>query len=91
MMLEQRAAPKLANVIGRAGYSIYALHAPTLHMLLLLGLPWIGCAAACLVVGLCSFYLIERPLDRIGHAINKRSWPQIHPVVQSASDGKTLL
>jgi peptidoglycan/LPS O-acetylase OafA/YrhL len=69
MALERTSMPKLTSLIGRAGYSIYALHAPILYTLVLLGVPWEACIAACLFVGLCSFYLIEQPLDKYGRSI----------------------
>jgi len=72
LALENCRAPNLAKHIGQAGYSIYALHAPILYSLVLLGVAWYACIVACLLVGLCLFHAIERPLDRMGHVLAKR-------------------
>ena len=54
------------SLLGRAGYSIYALHAPIIIALLVAGVPWWGCAAAALIVAMISFVAYERPLLRVG-------------------------
>jgi peptidoglycan/LPS O-acetylase OafA/YrhL len=52
--------------IGRAGYSIYALHAPIIVALLIAGVPWLLCALAAIAVALVTFTVYERPLTRVG-------------------------
>jgi peptidoglycan/LPS O-acetylase OafA/YrhL len=52
--------------VGRAGYSIYAFHAPILVALLVAGAPWPVCAAVALAVALVAFRVYEWPLTRYG-------------------------
>ena len=46
---------------GRAGYSLYAFHAPVLIVLVALGVAWPIVLAAALVAGLAGFRLVEAP------------------------------
>ncbi len=69
--LQLHTAPKLPCIVGRAGYSIYALHAPILYTLLIAGVPWYVAASSVILVGLTCFRLIENPIDRLGHSIAK--------------------
>lgn len=61
------------SLIGRAGYSIYALHAPIAVYFALTGAPWWLNAAICTCCGLVSFYIFENPIDRIGRKMAKLS------------------
>jgi peptidoglycan/LPS O-acetylase OafA/YrhL len=54
------------SLIGRAGYSVYALHAPIIIFLLVAGVPWTLCAAIAVAVALVTFVVYERPLTRVG-------------------------
>jgi peptidoglycan/LPS O-acetylase OafA/YrhL len=56
----------VGSVVGRAGYSIYALHAPIIVALLVAGVPWTICALATVAVAMVVFALYERPLLRKG-------------------------
>lgn len=58
-------APLLAP-IGRAGYSIYAFHAPALHTMLLYGLPWWFSGVGAIGIGMISYQLVEKPMIRAG-------------------------
>jgi peptidoglycan/LPS O-acetylase OafA/YrhL len=55
--------------IGRAGYSIYAIHAPVSIYLILIGIPWWGVVTLVVAVGLAVYFTFERPLDRVGRYI----------------------
>jgi len=59
------------TLIGRAGYSIYALHAPIVVYLCLTGVPWWINAAIATGCGVLSFYAFENPIDRIGRHLAK--------------------
>ena len=59
--------------LGRAGYSLYALHAPILIFLLLLGLPWPLAAASVIAVGLVVSRHFEVPLQQYGRHLAARS------------------
>jgi len=72
MALERASSPKFASLIGRAGYSIYALHAPILYSLLIFGAPWWSAVIVAVLCGLVCFIVIERPIDRFGRAVAKR-------------------
>lgn len=52
--------------MGRAGYSIYAFHAPICYVLLQLGTPWPLIVAVAVAFGMASYYLVERPLMAFG-------------------------
>ncbi|MGB7075880.1 MAG: hypothetical protein WBD53_01690, partial [Xanthobacteraceae bacterium] len=57
------------SFVGKAGYSIYALHAPVVVALLILGVPWWAAALAAIAGGMISFFAFERPLDQRGRRI----------------------
>ncbi|MDE3016045.1 MAG: acyltransferase [Pseudomonadota bacterium] len=67
----QDAVFRLAAPIGRAGYSIYAFHAPILVLCLLLGAAWDVTAAAAIAGGMMFYRCYEKPLTRRGK--NRRS------------------
>jgi peptidoglycan/LPS O-acetylase OafA/YrhL len=56
----------LGALVGRAGYSIYALHGPIIIALLIAGIPGWVCAVVALAAAMTSFLLYERPLLRMG-------------------------
>jgi peptidoglycan/LPS O-acetylase OafA/YrhL len=57
---------RVTETLGRAGYSIYAFHAPIVYSTMAFGLPWQAALMLAVVFGLISFYLIERPMDQMG-------------------------
>jgi hypothetical protein len=57
------------SYIGKAGYSIYALHAPLCVLLLILGVSWWGVVSSAVAVGLLCYFAFERPLDRVGRRL----------------------
>ena len=62
----QRSWYRLGSRIGLAGYSIYALHAPVLVALLVLGVPGWGAFLAVLAIAGITFVTFERPLTDLG-------------------------
>jgi peptidoglycan/LPS O-acetylase OafA/YrhL len=56
------------SFIGRAGYSVYAFHAPVAIWLCVLGSSWWLNALLVVAFGVSAYYLFERPLDRVGHS-----------------------
>jgi hypothetical protein len=57
------------TLAGRAGYSIYALHAPLVYTLAIYRVPWWLNIAANILAGLAMHLLIEGPLIDVGRAI----------------------
>jgi peptidoglycan/LPS O-acetylase OafA/YrhL len=55
--------------IGKAGYSLYALHAPLVYTLLLLGTPWYLVALSAILLGLLVFRVYENPLNQLGRRL----------------------
>jgi peptidoglycan/LPS O-acetylase OafA/YrhL len=55
-----------AALVGRSGYSIYALHAPIVIALLIAGVPWILTVVIAVAVAMIVFVVYERPLLRRG-------------------------
>jgi peptidoglycan/LPS O-acetylase OafA/YrhL len=58
--------------LGQAGYSIYAFHAPLLLALLIAGVSWYIVGISAFVFGLVAFWLMERPLNRVGRKLAQR-------------------
>lgn len=59
-------------LVGRAGYSVYAFHAPLLVLTLTLGAPW-WLAGATTVAGSLAIYLLyEKPLTDLGKKLAQR-------------------
>lgn len=58
------------SAVGRAGYSLYAFHAPVIYVLALLGVSWWLIVAATLAVAGLSYALLEGPLTRMGKKIS---------------------
>lgn len=61
--------------IGRAGYSLYAFHAPILALMLLLGTPWYFAILIAIASGFILHHAFEHPLDALGKRIAKRDSP----------------
>jgi peptidoglycan/LPS O-acetylase OafA/YrhL len=55
-----------AAFVGRAGYSIYAFHAPLLVIMLVLGIPWWLAAALVIAFGVLAHLFFEKPMDLVG-------------------------
>ena len=72
------------SLVGRAGYSIYALHAPIIVALLVAGVPWTVCALIALVIALVTFVVYERPLLRAGARLAAGRSPRPTPAVEVA-------
>jgi peptidoglycan/LPS O-acetylase OafA/YrhL len=58
--------------VGRAGYGLYALHAPLTYTLIVYGIAWWIVLAANVLVGLLIHWAIERPLVDFGRALRHR-------------------
>ena len=56
----------LPAAVGRAGYSLYALHAPVVYTLLVAGIPWLIAIAITVALGVLTYLAYERPLMRLG-------------------------
>jgi len=76
-LLDGVRAPALRplTLVGRAGYSIYALHAPLTYTLVIYGVPWWATATANVLLGIATYRLIERPLVGVGRAFSFRLEP----------------
>jgi peptidoglycan/LPS O-acetylase OafA/YrhL len=58
--------------VGRAGYGIYAMHAPLTYTLIVYGLAWWIVLLANVLAGLLIHWAIERPLVDLGRALRNR-------------------
>jgi peptidoglycan/LPS O-acetylase OafA/YrhL len=58
------------GVVGSAGYSIYAFHAPVVYMMVLCGVPWWLIGFTAIAVGAVAFLAIEKPFMRIGRRLS---------------------
>jgi peptidoglycan/LPS O-acetylase OafA/YrhL len=87
--LDKARVPKnLMSTIGRAAYSIYALHAPVAVALLVWRLNWWMTCVLAIASGSLVYAVFERPFDLFGHrlaagrAIAKSPKPcQVPPVI----------
>ena len=61
-----------AATFGKAGYSLYAFHAPLAYTLLVLGVPWWLVVAIVVGLGMASFTWIEQPFIRVGRQLATR-------------------
>lgn len=61
--------PWFADRLGKAGYSIYAFHAPLVYTLLILEVPWWLVVVAALAIGVISYSLVERPFMTLGRKL----------------------
>lgn len=64
--------PRGLALVGRAGYGLYALHAPLTYMLALYGCPWWVNIGANIGTGLLIHRWVERPLIDLGRAVRFR-------------------
>lgn len=53
--------------IGKPSYSIYALHAPFVHLLLIGGFSWITTAVFSVLIGFISYRFYELPLTQLAY------------------------
>jgi peptidoglycan/LPS O-acetylase OafA/YrhL len=76
---------RLLEEVGKAGYSLYALHAPLTFTLLLWGLPWWAAGLAAVAAGLSVFHLYEKRLTQLGkRLLRPRSAPAEVPSAAAA-------
>ncbi len=61
--------PTALHLVGKAGYSIYAFHAPLLIVLLVSGVPWWAAGTAAIGLGILSYVVVERPCISIGRRL----------------------
>jgi peptidoglycan/LPS O-acetylase OafA/YrhL len=59
-----RMQSRLVDAFGRAGYNIYAFHAPIVYTALIFLAPWWLTISAAIGAGLTMFFMLERPIDR---------------------------
>jgi hypothetical protein len=59
-------------LVGRAGYSLYAFHAPLLVLTLTFGAPWWLAAATTIAMSLGIYVLYEKPLTDLGKRLAQR-------------------
>jgi hypothetical protein len=62
----------LLALIGRAGYGIYALHAPLTYMLVIYGVAWLAILAANIGLGIVIHLPLGRPLTEFGRGLRSR-------------------
>ncbi|HEV8680241.1 MAG TPA: acyltransferase [Stellaceae bacterium] len=62
-------------LIGRAGYGLYAIHAPLTYTLAIYGLPWWAVLTTNVLAGLVIHVVIERPLIDLGRLVRGRLAP----------------
>ena len=62
--------------LGRAGYGLYAIHAPLTYTLIVYGVAWWIVLVANVLAGLLVHSAIERPLADIGRALRHRLAPR---------------
>lgn len=70
------AVPRFVSATGRAGYSIYAFHAPILYLMLAIGAPWWGAFVIAVAAGYSLSVVIEQPLARLGRRTTVTSLAQ---------------
>ena len=59
-------------LIGRAGYGIYAPHAPLNYMLVIYGVAWLAILGANIGLGIVIHLLLGRPLTEFGRGLRSR-------------------
>lgn len=62
-------------LVGRAGYGLYAVHAPLTYTLAIYGWPWWAIVIANILSGLLIHQAIERPLIDLGRRVRGRWAP----------------
>jgi peptidoglycan/LPS O-acetylase OafA/YrhL len=77
--------PWFADRLGKAGYSIYAYHAPLVYTLLILNVPWWLVLAAAIAAGAIGYAVIERPFMSLGRRLAARPVPSqvVNAIVSS--------
>jgi peptidoglycan/LPS O-acetylase OafA/YrhL len=63
-------------LVGRAGYGLYAMHAPLTYTLVIYGTPWWAVLIANVLSGLLIHWAIERPLVDFGRVLRGRLAPR---------------
>jgi peptidoglycan/LPS O-acetylase OafA/YrhL len=69
------------SMLGRVGYSLYAIHAPLCVMFLLWGLGWWQTLFVTVVCGIGCYLMFERPFDKFGRKITEQ-----HSVISSKNE-----
>jgi peptidoglycan/LPS O-acetylase OafA/YrhL len=64
----------LGSVPGKAGYSIYAFHAPLLLVFLMMGMPWWIVSLAAIGMGLFMYKMFEEPFMNLGKRVGVKSY-----------------
>jgi peptidoglycan/LPS O-acetylase OafA/YrhL len=67
------ALPRVLSEAGKAGYSLYAFHAPLLIVCLALGAPWWMAAVAAIGFGFAAYALVEAPCLRLGRRLARHA------------------
>jgi peptidoglycan/LPS O-acetylase OafA/YrhL len=75
----------LLSLIGKSGYSLYAIHAPLIALLLPLGIPWWGIMSVCLGTAGLSYITIERPLTQLGKTLSTGQVVQLPATVETST------
>ena len=70
--------------VGRAGYGLYAIHAPLTYSLAIYGAPWWLTLCANIAAGLLLHYTIERPLIAVGRRLRLRLVPPVAAPAEAA-------
>jgi peptidoglycan/LPS O-acetylase OafA/YrhL len=65
------------SFVGKAGYSVYAFHAPLAVYLLLMGASWWQASAGAIVFGVGAYFAFERPLNLAGRHIARAAKPSL--------------
>jgi peptidoglycan/LPS O-acetylase OafA/YrhL len=63
--------------VGRAGYGLYAMHAPLSYTLVVYGVTWWIVLAVNVAAGLLVHWAIERPVADFGRALRHRLAPRV--------------
>jgi peptidoglycan/LPS O-acetylase OafA/YrhL len=70
---EWTSLPRALAAAGKAGYSLYAFHAPLLILCFALGAPWWVAGAAAIGCGFAAYALVEAPCLRLGRRLARHS------------------
>ena len=80
---------KRLGMVGVAGYSIYALHAPLIIFLLVLGVGALATFFITLAISLLAYLFFERPLSNMGRRASQGCAGSLAvAVVDSATEGE---
>lgn len=69
------------SMLGRTGYSLYAIHAPLCVIFLLWGFGWWQTLIVTVVCGIGCYLMFERPFDKFGRKITEQ-----HLVINSKNE-----